>query len=65
MKLDTNVLVVGAGPSGIIITNELLRRGIKVRWIDARAEPLGTTRAFTVHSRTSRCSSTSVSRTEF
>jgi NADPH-dependent dioxygenase len=34
------------------MVNELLRRGIDVRWIDARPGPLGTTRAFTVHSRT-------------
>ena len=52
MNNDSDVVVVGAGPSGIIITNELLRRGINVRWIDARPEPLGTTRAFTVHART-------------
>jgi 2-polyprenyl-6-methoxyphenol hydroxylase-like FAD-dependent oxidoreductase len=52
MNKDPEVVVVGAGPSGIIITNELLRRGVNVRWIDARPEPLGTTRAFTVHSRT-------------
>lgn len=52
MKSETDVLVVGAGPSGIIVANELLRRGVSVRWIDARPGPLGTTRAFTVHART-------------
>ncbi len=55
MKLTNNecdVLVVGAGPTGTIITNELLRRGIDVRWIEKRQSPLGTTRAFTVHART-------------
>ncbi len=52
MNSEPQVLVVGAGPTGIIMVNELLRRGIDVRWIDARPGPLGTTRAFTVHSRT-------------
>ena len=55
MKLTNNeceVLVVGAGPTGTIITNELLRRGIDVRWVEKRRSPLGTTRAFTVHART-------------
>ena len=55
MKLTNNeceVLVVGAGPTGTIITNELLRRGIDVRWVEKRQSPLGTTRAFTVHART-------------
>jgi 2-polyprenyl-6-methoxyphenol hydroxylase-like FAD-dependent oxidoreductase len=46
------VLVVGAGPTGIILVNELLRRGVDTRWIDARPGPLGSTRAFTVHART-------------
>ena len=49
---EPQILVVGAGPTGIIIVNELLRRGIDTRWIDARPGPLGTTRAFTVHART-------------
>ncbi len=52
MTPEADVLVVGAGPSGIITTNELLRRGINVRWVDARSDPLGSTRAFTVHART-------------
>lgn len=52
MNSDTDVLIVGAGPTGIILANELLRRGIAVRWIDTRPNPLGTTRAFTVHART-------------
>ena len=52
MSGNADVLVVGAGPSGIIVTNELLRRGVDVRWIDSRPAPRGTTRAFTVHART-------------
>ena len=49
---ECDVLVVGAGPTGTIITNELLRRGIDTRWVEKRQSPLGTTRAFTVHART-------------
>lgn len=49
---NIDVLVVGAGPTGIIMVNELLRRGVSVRWIEERATPVGTTRAFTIHSRT-------------
>lgn len=52
MGANIDVLVVGAGPTGIILANELLRRGVSVRWVDARSNPLGTTRAFTVHART-------------
>jgi len=52
MGNSIDVLVVGAGPTGIVATNELLRRGVKVRWVDSRPGPAGTTRAFTVHART-------------
>ncbi|HIF85942.1 MAG TPA: hypothetical protein EYQ30_03805 [Gammaproteobacteria bacterium] len=52
MTMSIDVLVVGAGPTGIVAVNELLRRGIAVRWVEKRQDPLGTTRAFTVHSRT-------------
>ncbi len=52
MSNNIDVLIVGAGPTGIVLANELLRRGIAVRWIDSRPNPLGTTRAFTVHART-------------
>jgi len=47
-----DVLIVGAGPSGLILANELLRRGISVRQVDKRVTPSGSTRAFTIHSRT-------------
>lgn len=48
----SQVLIVGAGPSGLILANELLRRGIAVRQVDMRPTPSGSTRAFTIHSRT-------------
>jgi 2-polyprenyl-6-methoxyphenol hydroxylase-like FAD-dependent oxidoreductase len=40
-----DVLVVGAGPTGPIVTNELLRRGVDFRWIEKRKSPLSTTHA--------------------
>lgn len=45
------VLVVGAGPTGLILGIELMRRGVPVRLIDRLSEPLASSRAFTVHSR--------------
>lgn len=47
-----DVLIVGAGPAGLILAGELLRRGITCRIIEARAKPSSSTRAFTIHART-------------
>ena len=49
---EQNVLIVGAGPAGLILANELLRRGIKCRIIDRRTKPIEQSRSFTIHSRT-------------
>lgn len=49
---DERVLIVGAGPTGLILAHELLRRGIPVRQIERRNGPSHTTRAFTLHART-------------
>lgn len=49
---NPQVLVVGAGPSGLILCHELLRRGIKCRLIEKKSHPSGSTRAFTLHART-------------
>lgn len=46
------VLVVGAGPSGLTTAHELLRRGIAVRVVDAAAGPAPTSRALATHART-------------
>ncbi|WP_336053812.1 FAD-dependent oxidoreductase [Streptomyces sp. CA2R101] len=46
------VLVVGAGPVGLTLAHELLRRGIRVRVVDARTEPATTSRAIATHPRT-------------
>ena len=46
------VLVVGAGPSGLTMAHELLRRGVDVRIVDAAPGPAGTSRALATHART-------------
>jgi 2-polyprenyl-6-methoxyphenol hydroxylase-like FAD-dependent oxidoreductase len=54
--MDTNVapevLIVGAGPAGMILAHELLRRGVRCRMIEKRKTPSASTRAFTLHART-------------
>ncbi len=47
----TRVLVVGAGPTGLLLGAELHRRGIACRIVDAHAAPLGWDRATIVHAR--------------
>ena len=49
---NDSVLVVGSGPAGMIVANELLRRDVRCRLIDKAAAPDFTSRAFTVHART-------------
>ena len=48
---QASVLIVGAGPTGLILAHELLRRGVKVRLAEKRPGPAHTTRAFTLHAR--------------
>ncbi|MGH8411702.1 MAG: FAD-dependent monooxygenase, partial [Pseudomonas sp.] len=50
-RSDIDVLIVGAGPAGMILAHELLRRGVRCRMVEKREGPSGSTRAFTVHSR--------------
>src|ERR1700712_3714956 len=49
---ETQVLVVGAGPTGLLLALWLTRLGIRVRIIDKAAEPGTTSRALVVHART-------------
>ncbi len=46
------VLVVGAGPTGLTTAHELLRRGVAVRLVDAATGPAVTSRALATHART-------------
>lgn len=45
------VLIVGAGPTGLLLAAELQRRGVACRLIDANPEPLHWDRATVVHPR--------------
>ncbi len=51
MPSDVQVLVVGAGPTGLLLVAELCRRGITCRVIDANPELLHWDRATVVHPR--------------
>jgi len=50
--LNTDVLIVGAGPTGLVLALWLTRLGIRVRIIDKTAEPGTTSRALAVQART-------------
>jgi 2-polyprenyl-6-methoxyphenol hydroxylase-like FAD-dependent oxidoreductase len=48
---NPHVVVVGAGPVGLIAACELARRGIRVRIIDKLAVPTTESRAIAIHAR--------------
>jgi 2-polyprenyl-6-methoxyphenol hydroxylase-like FAD-dependent oxidoreductase len=48
----TDVLIVGAGPTGLMLANQLGRRGIRTTIIDRHSGPAQQTRAMAVHART-------------
>jgi 2-polyprenyl-6-methoxyphenol hydroxylase-like FAD-dependent oxidoreductase len=48
---NPEVVVVGAGPVGLVAACELARRGIRIRVIDKLAEPTSESRAIAIHSR--------------
>ncbi|HZA93739.1 MAG TPA: FAD-dependent monooxygenase, partial [Gemmatimonadales bacterium] len=50
--MDTDVLIVGAGPTGLMLANQLARRGVRFRIIDRHAGPSLQTRALGVQART-------------
>ena len=50
--LDTEVLIVGAGPTGLMLANQLGRRGVSALIIDRHAGPSLQTRALGVQART-------------
>src|SRR5215471_6563876 len=49
---STEVLIVGAGPTGLVLALWLTKLGVSVRIIDKTAEPGTTSRALAVHART-------------
>jgi 2-polyprenyl-6-methoxyphenol hydroxylase-like FAD-dependent oxidoreductase len=49
---DTDVLIVGAGPTGLVLALWLTRLGVGVRIVDKTAEPGTTSRAVAVQART-------------
>jgi 2-polyprenyl-6-methoxyphenol hydroxylase-like FAD-dependent oxidoreductase len=50
--MDTDVLIVGAGPTGLMLANQLVRRGVPALIIDRHAGPSLETRALGVQART-------------
>src|SRR5437870_9600809 len=49
---DTDVLIAGAGPTGLVLGVWLTRLGVRVRIVDKTAEPGTTSRAIIVQART-------------
>src|SRR5258708_3576326 len=49
---DTDVLIVGAGPTGLVLGLWLTRLGVRVRIVDKTSEPGTTSRALAVQART-------------
>ena len=52
MKPHVDVLVVGAGPTGLTTAIELARRKVNVRIVERRTEPSTRSKALVVHART-------------
>ena len=50
--MDADVLVVGAGPTGLMLANQLARRGVRALILDGHAGPALETRALAVQART-------------
>src|SRR4051794_21086645 len=50
--MDTDVLIVGAGPTGLMLANQLGRRGVRAMIIDRHSGPAMETRAIGVQART-------------
>lgn len=51
-RIDVPVLIVGAGPTGLMLANQLVRQGVQVLIIDRGSGPSKTTKALGVHART-------------
>jgi 2-polyprenyl-6-methoxyphenol hydroxylase-like FAD-dependent oxidoreductase len=51
-RMDTDVLIVGAGPTGLMLCNQLGRRGVRAMIVDRHSGPAQQTRAMAVQART-------------
>ena len=49
---EVEVLICGAGPTGLVLALGLARHGIRIRLVDHAEQPGGTSRALVVHART-------------
>ena len=52
MPNDTDVLIVGAGPVGLLLANECARRGLRFRLVEARASQSEHSKALAIFPRT-------------
>ncbi len=52
MEFDTDVLVVGAGPTGLVMAAELIRHGVRCRIIDRAGAPSDKSKALVIQPRT-------------
>jgi 2-polyprenyl-6-methoxyphenol hydroxylase-like FAD-dependent oxidoreductase len=52
MIFDVDVIVVGAGPAGLLVAGDLARAGVSCAVLERRLRRSGLSRAFTVHART-------------
>lgn len=52
MATDVDVLIVGAGPTGLMLAHQLARRGVRFAIIDRHTEPAQQSRAMAVQART-------------
>jgi 2-polyprenyl-6-methoxyphenol hydroxylase-like FAD-dependent oxidoreductase len=52
LKAENQILIVGAGPSGLALAAELKRRGVDAAIVDQQASGVNTSRACVVHART-------------
>lgn len=50
--METEVLIVGAGPTGLLLANQLVRRGVRPLIIDRNSGPAQQSRAMAVQART-------------
>lgn len=51
MKTNTEILIVGAGPSGLMMACQLLRFGVSFRIIDQQADRTYESRAFGIQAK--------------